>query len=591
MTPFIPLNRARSYCSKEMNLDVLSETLTFLTENSILPTFREGVEDYILIDDLQAVRSVLRQFPSSGSSVESMKLLDFGPPEAIALDTDTRIELSAEDDAIPPVFYAACRNLLSNYTRKKDECLRPASNLSYFHPTRIVSASEELRNIAQAQQRRANVIDASNASHFANSAYYMGSKRSLKQFLVEAISSCLTEKGVVIDLMCGSGAASNGFSRIWRTYASDAQRFCQVLAVVQGGGYSARKAARLLEKLLPLARQHASKLKEEVSELLGWEDRIFHGDIGQGLLEEYHSFLDTCPTYPLGKPHGIWDPIAKVSERKNAPSLVPYCLFTACFSNVYFGLRQCVEIDSLRNAIASLDDKIDSEWALGALTATLSALGTTYAGHFAQPVFRTSSEITLKRLSKVLERRTHSIIHEFSIRLMNLAEESEKSPRLIEVVPGPWPSALDHLEKVLSAEDVLVYLDAPYKREEYSRYYHVLETLVQYDYPSCLGVGKTPNKRTGERFSSDFFTRSGSQAIQAMTKVISEILRRGWKCAWSYSDSGSVNMVKTIESIYSSYECRITSFAVPYEHKSQRGVKPKKVKEYVILFDPQSGRS
>jgi adenine-specific DNA methylase len=144
------------------------------------------------------------------------------------------------------------------------------------------------------------------------------------------------------------------------------------------------------------------------------------------------------------------------------------------------------------------------------------------------------------------------------------------------------------LEKVLSDEDVLVYLDAPYKREEYSRYYHVLETLVQYDYPSCTGVGKTPNKRMGERFSSDFFTRSGSQAIQAMTKVISEILRRGWKCAWSYSDSGSVNMVRTIENISSTFGCQVTSFAVPYEHKSQRGAKPKKVKEYVILFDPQN---
>lgn len=586
MNPFVPLKTVGAYCSKSMDLDVPAETLTLLTENSIVPVFRDGTEEYVLSGDLQSVRPALAQPPFSSSLSEPLNLLNFGSPEAIALDASTRIELSAEASAIPSVFYAASRNLISGFGGMRNVSLGSISNHPYFPPTRIISNSEEVGRLVQAQQRRASLIESSSASHFANSAYYMGSKRSLKQFIVEAVSSCLEDKGVVIDLMCGSGAASGGFARVWNTYASDAQQFCQVLAVVQGGGYSAEKAKLVLDTILPLARRNAADLKNWLGELLEWEDRIFHGDLGDSLLEDYRLFIESCPTYPFSKRHDGWDPLSRVEERKRNPSLIPYCLFTAYFSNVYFGLRQCVEIDSLRAAIDKVSDKVDKSWALGALTATLSAVGTTYAGHFAQPVFRSPSDITLRKLAKLLERRTHSVIHEFSVRLMNLAEESEKSSGVVNVVPGPWPVALEQLGNILRGQDVLVYLDAPYKREEYSRYYHVLETLIRYDYPSCEGVGKTPSKRQGERFSSDFFTRSGSQAIQAMTKVISEILRRGWKCAWSYSDSGTVNIDRVIESMSSSFGCEVTSFATPYEHKSQAGFGPKQVKEYVIIFDP-----
>jgi hypothetical protein len=219
-------------------------------------------------------------------------------------------------------------------------------------------------------------------------------------------------------------------------------------------------------------------------------------------------------------------------------------------------------------------------------------VGTTYAAHFAQPKIKGAEDLNLDNLPKVLEQRAYSVIHEFSVRLMNLAEESEKSPRRIEVVAGPWLVALKALDEMLSGQPVIVYVDAPYKREEYSRYYHVLETLVTYSYPSSLGTGRLPDKGTKDRPETEFFSRVEDVVNQAFIKLITEILKRGWDCAWSYADSGDANMVKVLSEVNKTTRCKVKSYATPYEHKPQGKSKDKekkktkkKVTEYLILFN------
>ena len=271
--------------------------------------------------------------------------------------------------------------------------------------------------------------------------------------------------------------------------------------------------------------------------------------------------------------------------------MLPYCLFVAYFANVYFGLRQCVEIDSLRFAIEQLEDESERTWALGALIATLSKLATTYGGHFAQPRLKTPSDITAANLARVLEQRAYSVIHEFSVRLLNLSEESEKAAHCVQILRGPWQDALSAAANSLDGDQVLVYVDAPYKREEYSRYYHVLETLVLYSYPSCAEASKLPDKKEGGRFQSEFFTRNKTQLASVFGTLISSILRRGWTCAWSYSDLGSVSIVNVVEQVCRETDAKVRSYSVPYTHKSQgksagKPRFPKEVVEYLVFFTP-----
>ena len=49
------------------------------------------------------------------------------------------------------------------------------------------------------------------------------------------------------------------------------------------------------------------------------------------------------------------------------------------------------------------------------------------------------------------------------------------------------------------------------KEKKYSRYYHLLETLVRYDYPESEGKGHISSKKAGERFSSEFFSKTKRQ--------------------------------------------------------------------------------
>ncbi len=587
LKPFLPLQEGFTLFEEQFGCRVPSALIDDLIRIKLLPTYPSESMQLVLRDDFNSLLPVL----SATLSDSNMKYLSddlFGKriPARIIPCPGTSIELVKSTD-IDPAFYPAARNLISAANslgrRKRGETV----GLQYYSPTRLLTSSRELSRFAKGQLSRTDSVMRSKASQFAASAYYMGSKKALSGFLVEGISSVLPGDGVVIDLMCGSGAAAAAFSNVWRTYASDAQRFCTTLAMVQGGGFSTEQARELLAKLYPIAHEHAGQLRSFVDSFLAWEDKLFHSCIGPELLKEYRDFMIRFPTYPVDSPRGCWNPRKEVNRRRKEPMHSPYCLFTAYFANIYFGLRQCVEIDSLRYAIDQLEEVKERQWALGALIPTLSALGTTYGGHFAQPRIGKPSDLKLSKVSKVLENRAFSIIHEFSVRLLNLAEASETSPRRIEVIPGPWSNALSVLEKRLRSRPTVVYLDPPYKREEYSRYYHVLETAIAYSYPSCIGYGKIPDKRKGERFVSEFFTRSKTRLTQILVRIISEVLRRNWICAWSYADTGDADIPTVVSQVHKAMKCQVKSFATPYKHKSHGGKQHKKVTEYLILLSPK----
>lgn len=587
MSLFARVSESRKYSRQNLGIDPDPVVLRSLIEKCVLPTFFACGEEWILKKDLEMLVPVLAGTPlgREHSNFEGLFAMNLGV--TLAPREDTLVDVPSNNTDVNPSFFSAIRNLLAVAPSFGGRSTNEPHNISYFPPARIITTSRDLVSYATQQVERSQVLDASNASQFANSAYYMGSKRALRGFVVEAISSVLPKHGAIVDLMCGSGAASGAFNKFWRTIASDAQEFCTLLALVQGGGFSANRADGLLKSLIPLIRAHVIDLRSKIAEFLDEEDRIFHGDLGPQLLERYRAFTESFPTLKdSGTGRSDWNPQQEVLYRKHHSKAKPYCLFTTYFANVYFGLRQCVEIDSVRFAIDQIELADERRWAIGALIATLSALGTTYAGHFAQPRFKRSEDLGLDKLSGVLEQRSCSVIHEFSVRLRNLAEESEKAPHPIELIPGPWPRALSTLDQMLENEQVVVYLDAPYKREEYSRYYHVLETLVHYSYPACMGSGRMPDKGTAERPRSEFFTRASQRIDEAFIKVISDILTRGWTCAWSYSDSGDASILSVVEHVSRKVPCHVNSFVTPYEHKPQGGQKPKKVKEYLIILTP-----
>jgi len=589
LTPFIRYNEWRTYYHKIIDRISASETLQTknmidaLVRGSILPIFTKGEEKFFLKGDLDDISSVLISNSKTDLRREFARVYCKNTDNLthVCLNQHSIVALKEKGENVDSVYYSGFRNLISFC---KDSSLSHGfvvEKIPYFHASTVKSLSNRVLDFVASQSQRADKVIQSKTGQFAHSAYYMGSKRKLGAFLVEAISRFLPPNGVVVDLMCGSGAASQAFSTIWPTYASDAQYFCRHLALIQGKSFTRRKANYAIKKILPLARKNVGELNEYFEEWIKKEDIFFHSNIDMKLFKEYEKFIEETSCYPTYETSLGAQLYKEVEKRKRDSTLIPYCLFSTYFANVYFGLRQSVEIDSLRYAIDQLDDSEIRNWAIGALIATLSSSGSTYAAHFAQPV-----EPTRKNLARLLDQRARSIIHEFTIRFTALARESEYAIHPIEIVPGPWQQTLSKAEGRLRGKKVLVYLDAPYKREEYSRYYHVLETAVTYNYPSATKKGKLPDKKNNERFKSAFFSRSQKKIEEEFVRIINNILERGWICAWSYYGNGDANIVNVANQVYRDIHCQIISFATPYKHKPQGKSKQKTVTEYCMLFVP-----
>lgn len=572
------------YWEQKNNILVVKENLEFLINNHLLPRYKIASEEFFLLEDIDFVISIIRSLQAYNDKETPLYELFYDRNSFIIRDLlNNEFDFNTQDIKESKVFVPAIRNLISkSKTNSLTSDKIESFSTTYFSHSRITTSSKTICNLIYNQTEKIKLLEKENSSHFANSAYYMGSKKSLSSFLVEAISGILNREGMVVDLMCGSGAASGAFSNFWETISSDAQEFSCILAKIQGGGFSVSRAKELTDMIIKNARNHASDLMKDIKEFIDTEEDIFHSNTNNELLEKYKSFISSFPLYPDKINHSIWNPYYEVTRRKENKGTYPFCLFTCYFSNVYFGLRQCLEIDSLRFAIEELQNENEKEWALGVLIATISTLASNYGGHFAQPV-----KIEIGNLSKIIETRSQSIFHEFSIRFVNLAYESEKKSYPIKTIKGPYKNALLVLESILSDDrEVMVYIDAPYKRDEYSRYYHLLETLIQYSYPSSQGSGRIPDKNKGERFKSEFFTRNQTNVNELFINLLLRIINNRWNCAWSYSDNGDANIKYVLESVFQKSGCRIFSYSIPYKHKSQGKRQDKKVTEYLIFFIP-----
>jgi len=592
MEDFLEISDCQTLCQTRIGIAPPLRTISALGDLGLLPTY-EGESSgsqtrLVLRNDFEEMLPLVASLANSSSPRGRTTLFGEEIPARLALSEDTALEVMPPHIEPASPLPAAIRQLMrvtAGDTADPAARIEPAIAYPFFDGSRLVTSSCPAADVARRQRRIAEKLGSLDTGDLAKTAHYMGSKRTLAGFLVEGVSSIARADSVVLDLMCGSGAAAAAFSLFWETIASDVQEFSQLLATIQGGEVTPLDAGALLQQILPAAEAHIRDMSAQIEPFLRREDHLLHGEINDAAVREYTCLANDFPTYPGGGQCLGWDPVREVRLRQANPRRIPYCLFTAYFANVYFGIRQCIEIDALRYAIDALKNGHERAMALGALVVSLSVVGTTYAAHFAQPALSGKSKLTVRKLSSFVEKRSLSLMHEFSARLLSLAEHRQRMPRPISIVPGPWDRAVAALEDSLRGQDVIVYLDAPYKREEYSRYYHVLETIVQYNYPHSVGRGRAPDIRRGERFKSEFATRDSKRVEAHFVQLVAAVLSRGWSCAWSYSDVGDANPAYVIAGVTTQMPGAVVrSVATPHVHRSQGGRRRKKVMEYLITF-------
>lgn len=348
---------------------------------------------------------------------------------------------------------------------------------------------------------------------------YMGNKRWLANDIADVIAQF--DDGPFLDLfagMCSVGQAVAPSRQIWCNEIQAfpalvaATLFCSQIRTSQP--ILAAIERYYTENLIALHQRFGDELQAESNAL----DR-----------KSYNMIRTRSFNLPyIDNSHSLKKERDKL-ERNN--KFFPYRLFTITYAGSYFGLRQSIQIDSLRYAIDKmyLANKIKIDLRNYFLVCLgLSAINCNNStGHFAQFLSPTRSNI-----DRIYERRKKSIWIEFISCLSKIAPlgspEWRKNNRCYR------SDALNLLRRLNSGKHKprIIYADPPYSSAQYSRYYHILDTIVKYNYPDIQAIGRYPQNR----FQTPFSHKISVNAV--MNKLVRRSAQLGAELVMSYPDNG-----------------------------------------------------
>lgn len=389
----------------------------------------------------------------------------------------------------------------------------------------------------------------------------MGAKaRVIPGFLDRVLAAEAAPGSTVVDLMSGTGVVAAYCARNYRVFTNDVQHYSQVIAssLIE---HDPRTKGRFLRSVdlkkdlhevyeanrLTLDRRYSRELAAEEALL----ERYRTGDSDIDWCRDYRSFLrDTVRLEEDATPSSEIYDADLMAQYRDQPHRRPACLVTNYYANVYFGLRQAIALDSLHAAIDDLvaADPFAERKRVHYLSALIHAASVSTSGtsHFAQPRhWRKDRELRAMAQRRCLD--IWDVFEEYSAEILatvesipyrqgNRAYAGDYRDRL---APPEWPdNPAQSPHFAFASTPDLIYLDPPYTADNYSRFYHLLEVLVRYDYPpfATNGRGRLVRGRYPaivERFQSGFC--SAQKVEEEFRQVLSAAAATGSKLVISYA--------------------------------------------------------
>lgn len=381
---------------------------------------------------------------------------------------------------------------------------------------------------------------------------YLGSKLKILDEIKKEIDRITTKDGIVVDLFAGTGVVAGYLAKDYNVIANDIQAYSSLITgvlikgmhtdityddLINSSAY--KKNKNNLQKLFKDILEYESKLlMDEDYEKLAYlcESNVFYN--GKNIEKEKIREL----TKIFGKSLELFsqDTIDYYRKEKEV-----YALFTLYYSNGYFSVQQCIEIDSLRKAIDELEKQDlytsnDKQVLLVCLLHALSEIVSSVGKNFAQPIKVVDGKGNIKKfaIKRCMRDRKLSIKDAFK----GILNEINADRKLFSKNNSVYQlDALKFLDEVDMSQVQTFYLDPPYTIDHYSRYYHVLETLVEYDYPELEektfhGKKYLMNGRyRNDRVQSNYCIPSkGKNEFDLLIKKIAE---NNINVVMSYSDS------------------------------------------------------
>lgn len=347
---------------------------------------------------------------------------------------------------------------------------------------------------------------------------YMGNKRELADSVGD-LCECLPRDEPLVDLfggMCNVAGAVASSARA--VEVNDIQQYAELVArCLIGSRQGPPLPSRVAASLRADFDLNAEGLRARFARELRAESKAIRAaDAGT---------LRSCEERwrHVGNDAEMASEAAGLRKHPNSP----YRLCTLTFAWSYFGLLQSIELDSIRFAIdRGTDQGFDptaQRWMRMALLQSASRVAST-PGHFAQ-YLKANDDVAAKRIAAY---RRRPVWNTFLEDLGTLRPYGTTRWRRLNRVHREEACRLVESK----ASSAIYYADPPYSKEHYSRFYHVLETLERYDYPTADGAGRY----RPDRFHSDF--AKASRVVEACERLFAAIAARGGTLLFSYPSSG-----------------------------------------------------
>ena len=379
---------------------------------------------------------------------------------------------------------------------------------------------------------------------------YMGTKRRLAGVVSDIVKKL--PEGSMLDAFSGMCAVGEALAPSRQIWTNDIQVFPALVAKAlfcsQTGPISSDYIKRILERPF---QQNMKALEEKFKSSLRKERRYLDTEA-----------LDDVIAGNTKLPY-IGNDKKLESERQNLSTKTntfPYRLATITYVGSFFGVKQCMAIDSLRYAIdiAVAKKNINSEqrnWAIIALGQVLNRINNS-TGQFAE--FIKPSE---NNIGRIIQKRRRSVWDEFFLALDSISPFGSQEWRLRNhSFRSDTLLLLNEMTKH-KYRPAIVYADPPYSSAQYSRYYHVLDVLVEYRYPPVTGVGRYPDKRFQTQFSHS------RTVLNSMTKLVESAAKLRSCLILSYPENGL--FCKQGGSIIDLLRCHYKYVDVAYSEKQQ----------------------
>jgi len=396
---------------------------------------------------------------------------------------------------------------------------------------------------------------------------YMGTKRHMAGHVRSAIES-MEPRGCVVDLFSGMGSVTESLQNLFPVVTNDALSFTAAISRSRFTGATRDEAIEsVLRRLRPAYLERLTELSIRFARQLEEEQAVLSS--GREALAAYmsrarHVGNDRCIAL-------------SAKQASNEITHHRYCLASLYFSAGYFSLAQTIEIDALRYAIDSIDQPAENDWLLGAWLVGIASL-VNAPGHTAQFLKPNTPSIH----ARIVRGWRRSVWTQFESGLGALRQIGSPSWRSQNrALVG---DALDLVGSSLLNDVGAFYADPPYTKDQYSRFYHVYETLYRYDFPDSTGIGRTRS----DRFSTGFSLKSS--VVASFHDLCRNVARKNVPLILSYPDQGLLDDAGWgLQDIASAFFSDIQVITIDAHHSTMgasKGSPQKPATEHVYVCRP-----